>query len=91
MRYIPKGLGKATHPLNKTKIKEYFPVKQTLHGIFCILGELFGIVFRKVDGQFWHADVELYAVWDDEKSGGLFSGYIFIDLYKRPGKIEGCN
>jgi Zn-dependent oligopeptidase len=41
-------------------------------------------------GDFWHEDVQLYALWDNKELGGAFSGYVFLDLYERPGKYNGC-
>jgi metallopeptidase MepB len=69
--------------------QKYFPLQQTLPKLLSALGALFGIVFEKVDGSYWHKDVELYAVWDDEDSGGGFSGYLFLYLYERDGKYKG--
>lgn len=35
----------------------------------------------------WHEDVQLFAVWDDEREGGSFIGYLYLDLHPREGKF----
>jgi metallopeptidase MepB len=58
--------------------------------VLSTLESLFGIVFERMMGDFWHEDVQLYALWDNKELGGAFSGYVFLDLYERPGKYNGC-
>lgn len=35
---------------------------------------------------FWHKNVQLFNVWDDEKLGAGFVGYLYLDLFGRDGK-----
>jgi len=47
------------------------------------------------DALVWHEDVQLFAVWDDRDGSGdkkEFLGYLYMDMYPRPGKRSGfCN
>ena len=72
------------------KIAEYFPVWSTVKGMLRIYGEMFGLDFQPVvNADVWDEDVELFAVWDNSKPGGEFSGYLYVDPYPRPGKYSG--
>ncbi|KAH0345824.1 zincin, partial [Aureobasidium melanogenum] len=88
------------------QIAEFFPLETTVTGVLGIFSHLFGLVFEENDGQdrdalsstgqggdlVWQEDVQMYAVWDDEKEGGSFVGYLYLDLYPRAGKYGGmCN
>jgi metallopeptidase MepB len=79
----------AAYSIDQTKISEYFPLQSSVRGMFDIFETLFGIVVEKANVNLWHEDAELYSVWDNGDSGGNFSGYIYLDLYKRPGKYGG--
>lgn len=44
------------------------------------------------DALVWHEDVQLFAVWDDSDGSGKkdeFLGYLYMDMYPRPGKRSG--
>jgi metallopeptidase MepB len=87
--YYKRIWRETSHMIDETKISEYFPAPATALGMLSIFEALFGIVFEKIDGNYWAEGVELYAVWDDKESGGTFSGYLYLDLYERPGKYAG--
>lgn len=66
-----------------------------------LFGRLFGLVFEKLENKdsepsileqslVWHSDVVLYSVWNDEREGGEFAGYLYLDLHPRPGKCGGA-
>jgi metallopeptidase MepB len=88
--YYTRIWKETTFSINQTQVAEYFPLQPTLRHVLSTLGSLFGIVYERVKGDFWHEDVQLYAIWDNEELGGAFSGYVFLDLYKRLGKYDGC-
>lgn len=78
------------YSVDHQKIAEYFPVQTTVVGMFKIVQNLFGLQFRQlhVDGRnTWHPDVQVFSVWDSEKLGGSFVGYLYLDLFSRDGKI----
>ncbi|XP_030449425.1 probable thimet oligopeptidase [Syzygium oleosum] len=66
-------------------IKQYFPVKLVLSGIFKIFQDLFGLRFEEIaDPEVWHCDVRLFSVID--LSSGDLLGYFYLDMYKREEK-----
>ncbi|KAL4968646.1 M3 family metallopeptidase [Aspergillus stella-maris] len=88
------------YSLNQQLVAEYFPLQNTIGGMMRIFEELFGLVFVEVTGEdraqiattnkgddiVWHEDVQLFSVWNDEGEGGEFVGYLYLDLFPRPGK-----
>ena len=66
------------------KIKEYFPVKTVIDGMFGVFGNLFGVTFVKTDLPVWHEDVVVYQI-KDKKTGELISNF-YMDLFPRDGK-----
>lgn len=77
--------------LNQDLVAEYFPFHLIVPKMLDIYEALFGLQFVKCpvnveEGGAWHDDVTLYAVWDDEKEGGGFLGYLYIDPFPRPNK-----
>ena len=74
--------------MDEQSIKPYFPLEQTVQGLFKIVQKLFGIQFRKNE-QFegYHDEVEVYEVL---KADGTFYGLLYTDFYPRPGKRAGA-
>jgi len=86
--------------VDSEKIAEYFPVQATLGAMLDIIEHLFGLVFVEVGSEerhrlspsgngkdmSWHEDVQIFSAWDDEEEGGSFLGYLYVDLFRRPGK-----
>ncbi|KAL2857066.1 peptidase family M3-domain-containing protein [Aspergillus pseudoustus] len=86
--------------LDQQLIAEYFPLQNTINGMMRIFEELFGLVFVELSGAdrdqvaasgkgsdiVWHEDVQVFSVWDDEGEGSGFVGYLYLDLFPRPGK-----
>ncbi|EKD15436.1 peptidase family M3 [Drepanopeziza brunnea f. sp. 'multigermtubi' MB_m1] len=86
--------------IDEQKIAEYFPLRSTVDGMLKIFEELFGFVFVEIveedkaklattgnaQDTYWHADVKIFSVWDDESEGNGFVGYLYLDLHPRPGK-----
>ena len=78
---------------DKSLIREYFPIQTTIAAMLKLVAHLFGIEFTelqeddKSSGSIWHEDVRVFSVCDDEASGGGFLGYLYMDLFHRPGKF----
>ncbi|KAK5170853.1 hypothetical protein LTR04_002761 [Oleoguttula sp. CCFEE 6159] len=99
-RYYDTLLLEQQYSLDQQKIAEYFPLQTTIRGMLHIFEELFGLVFVEITGEerdriaetgkgsdiVWHADVQVFSVWDDEGEGNGFVGYLYLDLFPRPGK-----
>ncbi|PKL66091.1 MAG: peptidase [Methanomicrobiales archaeon HGW-Methanomicrobiales-3] len=83
--YLQEKLVREQYSYDPNVVKEYFPVDTTIHGIFGVYGELFGIEFEEVKGApAWSPDVQLFRVTNT--SDGVTVGYLYLDLYPREGK-----
>ncbi|KAM7220101.1 metallopeptidase MepB [Rhypophila decipiens] len=74
-------------------IQEYFPVQTTVAAMLALLAQLFGLEFTELKGgertaqMVWHQDVHIFRVHDAPcRGGGVFLGYLYLDLTYRPGK-----
>ncbi|EHK42241.1 hypothetical protein TRIATDRAFT_30031 [Trichoderma atroviride IMI 206040] len=80
--------------IDRTRIKEYFPLQTTTTALLNLLAQLFGLLFDEIkatDSMVWHTDVQMFAVHDDETHGGGFLGYLYLDLFRRDGKYPGAS
>ncbi len=74
-------------------VREYFPIQTTIEAMLKLVARLFGIEFTELheddrpSGSIWHEDVRVFLVRDDDARGGGFLGYIYMDLFHRPGKF----
>ncbi|KAF2403440.1 metallopeptidase [Trichodelitschia bisporula] len=99
-RYYDRLMLEKNFALDQEKIAEYFPLDSTIRGMLHIFEELFGLVFVEITGEardkisptgkgrdiVWHDEVQVFSVWDDEGEGSGFVGYLYLDLFPRPGK-----
>lgn len=75
-------------------VAEYFPLEHTLARMLQIFEQIFGLHFQPVNSGAWVWDeaVTVSAVWNEEVMGGEFLGYVYFDLFERPGKYNSnCN
>ncbi|KAL1848931.1 hypothetical protein Daus18300_013440 [Diaporthe australafricana] len=78
--------------LDGKQIMEYFSVQITIPRMLRQFSYLFGLRFCEITGKnkaidiIWHEDVQVFAVHDDDASGGGFLGYLYLDLFYRHGK-----
>jgi len=78
------------YSVDNQEIAKYFPIMSTIDSMLEVNGEMFRLDFQLVPNtNVWHNDVKLFALWDNENSGGEFSGYLYVDPYPRPGKYQG--
>ena len=81
--YYNNQILKSKYKVDPEKIREYFPMKECLEGVFTIYQELLGLEFRKVaNPSVWHEEIEMYDVYENEKLKGRF----YLDLFPRPNK-----
>ncbi|KAJ6447185.1 H/ACA ribonucleoprotein complex non-core subunit NAF1 [Purpureocillium lavendulum] len=73
-------------------VSEYFPADYAVVQMMGVFQELFGLrideVMDKAQGETWHPDVKMFAV--REAKDGSFLGYLYTDIYARPGKYNGA-
>ncbi|PLN85016.1 metallopeptidase MepB [Aspergillus taichungensis] len=99
-RFYDRLMLEKNFSLDQQLIAEYFPLQTTIAGMLKIFEELFGLVFVEITGEdrqqvaptgkgsdiVWHEDVQIFGVWNDEGEGSGFVGYLYLDLFPRPGK-----
>ncbi|KAF7125365.1 hypothetical protein CNMCM5793_001543 [Aspergillus hiratsukae] len=99
-RFYDRLMLEKDYSLDQQLIAEYFPLQTTIEGMLKIFEELFGLVFVEITGEdrekvapsgkgsdiVWHEDVQIFSVWDDKGEGSGFVGYLYLDLFPRPGK-----
>jgi len=74
---------KKKYQVDKEALRNYFPMKQCLKGMFDLYQHLLGVEFRKVNNaSVWSEEVELYEVYEVNKLKGRF----YLDLFPRPNK-----
>ncbi|KAH8906666.1 thimet oligopeptidase [Coniochaeta sp. PMI_546] len=99
--YYSRVYEELNYSLDQNLIAEHFPLYQTISKMLGLFGRLFDFVFEKLENKdsepsileqslVWHSDVVLYSVWNDEREGGKFAGYLYLDLHPRPGKCGGA-
>ncbi|MBI4063585.1 MAG: Zn-dependent oligopeptidase [Elusimicrobia bacterium] len=86
-RYYNNQLKKLRYDVDQEKIKEYFPLEVVSYGMLEVYQKLLGLRYEKEgDPDRWHADVELYRVFD-AKTNDLI-GHFYMDLFPREGKYK---
>lgn len=85
VRYIYNAYKKTHHDLDDQVIAQYFPMENTVQGLFDIYSSFFSINFKEIPAtHLWHPDARLLEVLSADNTQTL--GYIFLDLYPRPNK-----
>ncbi|KAJ2069779.1 metalloendopeptidase [Coemansia sp. S155-1] len=75
------------HNINDEEVKQYFPIKEVTRSILDIYQNMLSLWFVKIDNPpVWHADVEMYEVW--EATEETFVGHFYLDLFPREGKYN---
>ncbi|HEX8334263.1 MAG TPA: M3 family metallopeptidase, partial [Segetibacter sp.] len=81
--YYRNQILKNEYQVDAEKVREYFPMKESLKGMFEIYQNLLGLEFKKVNNaSVWHPEVEMYNVYEGDKLKGRF----YLDLFPRPYK-----
>lgn len=93
--YYHSRMLKSRLPIDRSRIREYFPLQTTTAAILTLLGELFGICFddlKAADNNVWQPDVQMFSVHDNEAREGEFLGYLHLDRFRRDDKYphESC-
>ncbi len=73
---------------NEEETRPFFELNSVKQGVFDLATTLYGITFqRNTDIQVYHEDVEVYEVFDENKS---FLGILYLDFFPRDGKNAGA-
>jgi Zn-dependent oligopeptidase len=87
-RYYSNQLAKKQFALDKEVLRNFFPLQQTLDGMFSIFGRVFGLRFEEIKPPFkWTDDPRLYIVSDTTSNAPV--GLLYLDLFPRDGKTSG--
>ena len=86
--YYSEKLQQQKYAYSSEELRTYFPLPKVLGGLFALLEKLFSIqLLPQENFDSWHEDALLYKVQNKE---GLLHGYLYLDLYARPGKQQGA-
>lgn len=70
--------------LDEEQVAEYFPMKETIEGLFEIYQQFFSLRFKQLPFQCpWADDITLMAVYDENNK---LLGHFILDLYPRDNK-----
>jgi thimet oligopeptidase len=84
--YTVNYFKKKYYDIDETKLAEYFPMEQTIQGLFEIYQKFFGLKFEKIENSIaWHPEVRLLQV---SRSDGQLLGYVFLDMFPRDNKFS---
>jgi len=87
-RYYSNQLTKQKFALDKEALRNFFPLQQTLDGMFSIFGRVFGLGFEEIKAPSkWADDLQLYVVFDTASKAPV--GLLYLDLFPRDGKTRG--
>lgn len=85
LRFYQNKLKKEKYLLDKEKIKEYFPAKKVIQGMFNIYETLLSVRFIPwTQAPRWYESVEAYEIYD--LASKKIVGHFYMDLYPRDGK-----
>jgi thimet oligopeptidase len=80
-------LEKTRYQVDAEAVRQYFPVKKVIAGVFGIYQKLLGVHFEAIEpAKAWAPGVTEYSVTDD--ATGKAIGWFFVDLFPREGKFE---
>jgi oligopeptidase A len=87
--YVINKMRKELFSQDNELIRQYFPVRQVIAGLFEMIENLYAIRFiRNEQKNAWHDDVLIYDL-QDAKNGEAI-GSLYMDLYRRDFKNDGA-
>ena len=88
LAYYSEKLRQQKYAYSSEELRAYFPLPKVLGGLFELLEKLFSIqLLSQENFDRWNEDALLYKVQNKE---GDLHGYLYLDLYARPGKQQGA-
>ena len=86
--FLTEKLKQQQLELDEQKLKPYFELDKVLQGLFDIIGELYGLNFKRSEAvEGYHPDVHTYEV---RRKSGDFVALLYMDFFPRPGKRNGA-
>ena len=78
-------IAKEKYQLDSEEVKKYFPLDESIKGMFNVYQSIFGIKFHEITPPYkWVDDIQLYVVVDEKSQKPL--GMFYLDLFPRKGK-----
>jgi oligopeptidase A len=85
--YCMERYRQAHHHVSEQQVREYFPLTQVIEGLGKLTQKLFHVeLCKRPDLPSWHADVQVFELSESRQP----IGYLYLDLYARPGKQPGA-
>ncbi len=86
--YYATKLKEERYGYKDDETRPYFALNNVKQGVFDLATTLYGVTFRRnAEIQVYHKDVEVYEVFDENKS---FLGLLYLDFFPREGKNAGA-
>lgn len=86
LSFITTYFKKKHYDVDELKIAEFFPMQQTVDGLFDIYQKFFDLEFTMIDPQnTWHKDVQLVEI---KRKDGTLLGYVYLDMFPRDNKYN---
>jgi len=86
--YYAEQLREQRYSISDEELRPYFPLPRVLEGMFEVIGRLYDVRLREVDGlDVWHPDVRYFRL--EDVAGNEIGGF-YTDLYTRSGKRSGA-
>jgi oligopeptidase A len=85
--YASEKLRQKRYAFSENEVKQYFPERVVLHGLFRVTETLFGVSIKPDTAETWHPDVRFFRV---ENADGNLVAQFYLDLYAREGKRGGA-
>jgi thimet oligopeptidase len=82
--YLEDRLRNKKYKFDSKELANYFEVSSVTKGLLDVTSSMYGIEYRPVAANAWHADVSAYEVYSDGKLIGKF----YLDLYPRSDKFK---
>ncbi len=83
--YVENLLLENKYELDAEEVKQYFPLDNSLDGLFKITQTIFGVTYKEIENpSVWHPDVRMFEVFDGEKLVGRF----YLDFFPRENKYK---
>ncbi len=88
LAYYSEKLRQSLYRFTDEDIRPYFPATRVLHGLFHVVGRLYGLTISEIDDvDVWDPDVRFFEISDAD---GDVRGRFYVDLYVRPHKRGGA-
>jgi len=82
--YLEDKLRNKKYKFDSKELSAYFEVGSVTRGLLDVTAQMYGLEYKEVPAEAWHADVKAYEVHSDGKLIGKF----YLDLYPRDGKYK---